>query len=113
MKVYQLKAEGSTDFFKEGGQCYSKRLFGSRAQAESDIPRFKKACTTPINSLDFACLEDNEVLKFKVLELELDAWEAVQGLCEHLCSYAAKTYQAFLEQAPWRKASSSTAGPQS
>ncbi len=79
MKVYQLKAEGVNAVCGGSGQCYSKRLFTSRKRVEAHVPKFKKACTTELSCLDLSCLQNNNLLQFKVLELKLGFWEFVRG----------------------------------
>jgi len=79
MVVYQLKAKGTLALFEGPGQCYSKRLFTSRRRAEAHIPKFKASCTTELNCLDLSCLQDDKVLTFHVLGLELGFWEFVRG----------------------------------
>ena len=80
MKLYQLKAEGENGFFGTKGVLYSGRLFTFRSRAIAFEPEFRRKCTTPVGGIDFACLNPDSPITFKVLELEVSVWEILRGL---------------------------------
>jgi hypothetical protein len=80
MKVFQLTAHGSTQILGEAGDCCSKKLFPSRSAAIAYEPEFRIKCTTLRNDLDFGCLEDNDILTFRAVELEISFWDCLRAL---------------------------------
>jgi hypothetical protein len=71
MVLYQIRASGATQLFDRAGNIYSKQVYRSREEAEQAIPKFKKSATTEVGDLDMCALQDDENLKFRILELEL------------------------------------------
>lgn len=97
MIVYQLIALGSRKFTQEGGKLHSYRIFGTRSGAKAFIPEFRVKVTTERPGLDLACLEDNDMLCFKVVELEIGFWDVIwQGVksCGPSTWFGKKTSQA-------------------
>jgi hypothetical protein len=71
-QIFIIQASGSTVMLEDKGIILCRKAFVSKDAAQTYLPQFKVDCTTERDKCDFYCLEDNELLRFTIVGLELE-----------------------------------------